>query len=118
MRVGERGQRGRRRGSADITACQGDISFAMNHGPEEDRGRRARQQDFSSFPPLKKKKQLACIFLCLFYFFFVKAARQLKIVLCLHNEKKDLKSSIFNLFHPLLPLVVQPPSAAPAPRLD
>lgn len=24
-----------RGGSADITACQGDISFAMNHGPVE-----------------------------------------------------------------------------------
>lgn len=32
-----------RGGSADITACQGDISFAMNHGPEEGRDRRARR---------------------------------------------------------------------------
>lgn len=45
-----------REGSADITACQGDISFAMNHGPEEGRGWRARRQHFSSFPPLKKKQ--------------------------------------------------------------
>lgn len=62
-------QRGRRRGSADITACQGDISFAMNHGPEEDRGQRARQRDFFSFTPLKKNNNLH-VYFCLFYFFF------------------------------------------------
>lgn len=49
-----------RGGPADITACQGDISFAMNHGPEEERDRRARQQHFSSFPPMKKTASMHC----------------------------------------------------------
>lgn len=36
-------------GPACITACQGDISFAMNHGPEEDR---AGEQNNPS-PPIR-----------------------------------------------------------------